>query len=90
MCPGHFAKKREKKTSEVKTLCFRQFFKCPKSFHKGPKTPSEILLGHLKHYLKHVFFTLDTCLKVSQNVPDTFSDTLELPDTLPDTVWDTF
>ena len=78
--------------SKVKSV-FQQVFKCPKSFQKGQRGPFESLLGDLKHFFKHschVRVLLLLLLDFLQNVPHTFSDTLELPDTLPDTVLVTF
>ena len=57
---------------------------------KGPFGPFWILLGHLKHQLKHLFYFRHVFGKTTQNEPDTFSDTPELLDPPPDSVLDTF
>ena len=59
-------------------------------YEKGSSVPFGTLLGHLKHYLKHLFSNVVIFGEKRENKPDTFSDTPELPDTLPEIVLVTF
>ena len=71
-------------------MCFKPCFECPKSVSKGAEGLFSDTFRTLKTLVKALVFYFLQFWGKPQNVPDTFSDTPELPDTLLHTVLETF